>query len=626
MGKLVFCSKRADERQTIMSRHTLNVAKKPKCEENKKPKVTTDHLIKDLVNQNKLFYDQYGEPWLSPRNGGSEIYKIGSKKFSRWLGAYVFNTYGFALKNNQVRDITVALEGVALYKGLGEKHLEVRSRLIDGVLWYDLGGSAVRVDKNGWKVIEQPPILFRPYSHQEKQVRPVSKGNIQALRQFVNINSDESWALFLIFMISAFIPTFPKPVLVLTGSQGAGKTTPMRMLKKLIDPSVLPSNGSPSDQEEMSRIADKHLVLFFDNLSNLPNKVSDILCKIVTGDGFSRRTKFTDDDETIFTSKRAVMMNGINSFITRADLLDRAIILEVKRIPEDKRLPEDELWRKFEEERPKILGGIFDILSKAMSLYGYNVPTKLPRMADFAKWGVAINNAIKQSDKSWSVDFMQAYEKNIDHQNEEAIQSNPVAVAAQMLVERCIEWKGTATEFFDSFYSSTTPDRLYLTRHVMWPRDPSGIGRSLVRAETNLKRVGISVRHYREDNHRMIQIFDENRRKEYEETQKRAEEQKAEEQRKFEEEKTKEQERLNRQLKECEERHRQSEIEDEKQANNIVAKLARNEVLSDTDETTILFNERRICQKLNEKLKRGNCLSKNEKDFLAKHKSVSESD
>lgn len=288
----------------------------------KKSAVTTDRIIKRLVAENTLFYDQYGESWLLPKNAGSGIYKIGSKKFNRWLGGTVFDTYDFILKNNQPKDIANALAGIALYKGAGEKHLEVRSQLVDDVLWYDLGDSAVRADKSGWEIVEQPPILFRPYEHQEKQVRPSKNGDIRALRQFVNINSDEDWALFLAFTVSAFIPTFPQPVLVLTGSQGAGKTTPMRMLKKLIDPSVLPSNGSPSDQEEMSRMADRHLVLFFDNLSSLPNKVSDVLCKLITGDGFSRRTKFTDDDETIFVSKRAVMMNGINSFITRADLLE----------------------------------------------------------------------------------------------------------------------------------------------------------------------------------------------------------------------------------------------------------------------------------------------------------------
>lgn len=486
---------------------------------NKKQTPTTDYLVRELAQQNILFHDQYDEPWFSPHSSGSELYRIRSKKFKGWLGAYVYNKYNFALKNNQIKDISEALGGIALYStSTGKKNLEVRSCLVNNVFWYDLGGSAVRVDKNGWEVVEQPPILFKPCEHQEKQVVPSKNGDIRALRQFINIGSDDDWALFLVFAISAFVPSFPQPVLVLTGSQGAGKTTPMKMLKKLVDPSKLPSNGTPSDQEEMSRIADKHLLLFFDNLSSLSSKVSDILCKLVTGDGFSRRTKYTDDDETIFVSKRAIMMNGINSFITRADLLDRTIILELERIPDDKRLPEDELWQRFEEERPKILGGIFDVLSKAMSLYGYDVPAKLPRMADFAKWGIAINSAIKQVDESWSVDFINAYEKNIECQNEEAIQANPVAVAARMLVKEKIVWEGTITKFFDEFENSTDIERRYLTRHTMWPSNPAGIGRSLVRAETNLRRANISVEHFRKNNNQFVRIFDESRREEYEQT------------------------------------------------------------------------------------------------------------
>jgi len=499
-----------------MSNHiSVNTLKTKNSNTNKDQTPTTDYLVRELAQQNILFYDQYDEPWFSPY-GDSELYRIGSRKFKGWLGAYVYNKYKFALKNNQIKDISEALSGVALYSGAGQKNLEVRSRLVDNSLWYDLGGSAVRVDKSGWEVIEQPPILFKPHEHQEKQVTPSKNGNIQALRQFVNISSDEDWALFLVFAISAFIPSFPQPVLVLTGSQGAGKTTPMRMLKKLVDPSKLPSTGSPSDQEEMFRLADKHLLLFFDNLSSLSPKVSDILCKLVTGDGFSRRTKYTDDDETIFVSKRAIMMNGINSFITRADLLDRTIILELGRIPDDKRLPEDELWQRFEEERSKILGGIFDILSRAMSLYGSNVPDRLPRMADFAKWGIAINSAIKQVDESWMVDFVKAYEKNIECQNEEAIQANPVAVAVRMLVKEKIVWEGSATDLLHELETSTDIEMCYLTKHVMWPKDSARLGRSLMRAETNLKRAHITIEKFRKNNSQMLRITDESRRDEYE--------------------------------------------------------------------------------------------------------------
>ena len=79
----------------------------------------------------------------------------------------MYNKYNFALKNNQIKDISEALGGIALYStSTGKKNLEVRSCLVNNVFWYDLGGSAVRVDKNGWEVVEQPPILFKPYDHQ----------------------------------------------------------------------------------------------------------------------------------------------------------------------------------------------------------------------------------------------------------------------------------------------------------------------------------------------------------------------------------------------------------------------------------------------------------------------------
>lgn len=569
-----------------------------KTNKTKKPKITTDWLIKEIAGQCILFHDQYDEPWLLPNDGRQDLCKIGSKRFKRWLGAYVYHTHKFALKNNQVRDITEALGGIALYEGEGEKHLEARSCLVGDSLWYDLGGSAVKITQNGWGIIEQPPILFRRYSHQEKQVIPAKDGNVQLLRQFVNIGSDEDWALFLVFAISAFIPTFPKPVLVLTGSQGAGKTTPMRMLKKLIDPSALPSNGSPSDQEEMSRMADRHSVIFFDNLSSLSSKVSDLLCKLVTGDGFSRRTKFTDDDETIFVSKRTIMMNGINSFITRADLLDRTIILEIERIAEDKRLAEDELWQKFEAARPKILGGIFDVLSRAMALYDTCKLEKLPRMADFAKWGVTINEAIKQLDDTWSIDFLEAYEHSIDRQNDEAIQANPVAVAAQLLVKNTIAWEGTATEFFEIFESSDRAEEKYLTYNVMWPKDPSGIGRALSRAETNLRRIGYSIEHYRQDNKRMIRIFDENRREEYEARQREEERKKQEWEQAREEQRHKEEEQAR-------ERERQIKLEEEQ-------RIRKWEAEHNIEEGQY----KKRLQELNEKADKGELTDDELKEFL----------
>ena len=44
----------------------------------------------------------------------------------------------------------------------------------DGAIWYDLGDwRAVRIDAGGWRVVDDPPVLFRHLAHQRAQVEPV---------------------------------------------------------------------------------------------------------------------------------------------------------------------------------------------------------------------------------------------------------------------------------------------------------------------------------------------------------------------------------------------------------------------------------------------------------------------
>ncbi len=74
--------------------------------------------------------------------------------------------------------------------------------------------------------------------------------------------------------------------------------------------------------------------------------------------------------------------------------MDRSILLHLERIDPIKRKDEEKLWKDFEEVKPEILGGIFDVISKAMSIYPSVKLSLLPRMADFGKWGYAIAEAL----------------------------------------------------------------------------------------------------------------------------------------------------------------------------------------------------------------------------------------
>lgn len=474
-------------------------------------KLPTDELVGEIAHNNILFHDQFNEPYLAIGGKGSEILRINSGDFTGWLNNYAYNRYRGILKNNQATDIKRGLSGLAQFGENSEFQLEPRLRRIDGEIWYDLGKEAVCISEKGWKVIEEPPIIFRRYSHQKPQVRPSKGGDIQQFRKFTNITNDDDWNLFLAFAVATLIPDIPKPILVINGSQGAGKSTPMRMLKELVDPSQLGSAGKITGEAEIARLANRHVLLFFDNLSFLEKDNSDVLCRLITGDGFSKRRLYSDDDEVIYNYKRPLMMNGINNFITQADLLDRALILNVERIPEEKRLTELELWGKFEEEKSLILGAFFTVLSRAMKIFPKTPTSGLPRMADFGRWGCAIYSAINNEPFA---EFQRLLLGNKERQIEESIEADPVAMLAKYLANEFVRIEFTAQDFLGGFpttYRYGHPSTiLHINEHMHWPKDASQVGKRLRRAEGMLKEANIEIAFITRDNERLIQLTDKN--------------------------------------------------------------------------------------------------------------------
>jgi len=63
-------------------------------------------------------------------------------------------------------------------------------------------------------------------------------------------------------------------------------------------------------------------------VSSINEEVSDLLCRAVTGAGYSKRALCTDDSDIIYKFKRFIAVNGINLATTRADFLDRSIIIK----------------------------------------------------------------------------------------------------------------------------------------------------------------------------------------------------------------------------------------------------------------------------------------------------------
>ena len=171
-------------------------------------------------------------------------------------------------------------------------------------------------------MVENPPVRFRRSKAILPLPEPVIGGSVNALRQFVNVG-DADWPLFLAALLAAYRPGRPYPILNLHGEQGSAKTTTARMFRGLIDPNTAPVRAEPREPRDLMIAANNGLVVALDNLSHIPAWLSAGLCRLSTGGGFSTRTLYENDEETVFDAMRPVVVNGIEEVATRSDPLTR---------------------------------------------------------------------------------------------------------------------------------------------------------------------------------------------------------------------------------------------------------------------------------------------------------------
>jgi len=424
-----------------------------------------------------------------------EIWKVRSKRFKRWVSNEFWKGEGKVPNSDAFNSALNIIEAKACFEGK-QHELHTRVAWYENAIWYDLGDwRAVKVTKSEWKIIDDPPILFRHYPHQKVQVMPEchSKGEkgITDLFRFMNLSKDYH-ALYTANMICAFIPDIPHPIDTFSGDQGTAKTTHSRIKKELLDPSELKTFTYPNTKAEFAQMANHHYFFFLDNMTSLPEWLSDSLCRVVTGDGFSKRELYTDDEDIFYSFKRCVGINGINLVPSKPDLLDRTLIYELDPIERERRKEEKVFWAEFNKAKPKILGALFSLLSKAMDEYK-NVKLKgKPRMADFATWGCAVARALGIKE----FEFMEKYSNNIVTQNKEALEASPVAQAIMAFmgnkddVNRRNKWEGSPSKLLEEL--DVIAEKIKLnTKDKQYPKDARWLWRRIKAVRTNLQAVGI---------------------------------------------------------------------------------------------------------------------------------------
>jgi hypothetical protein len=442
----------------------------------------------------ELFHTPEGEAYATiPVDTHKETWPLKVKGFRRWLARLFYREEEKSPGAQAIQDALGVLDGKACFDG---PELPVYTRLAahHGAIYLALANDhwhAVEVTPSGWRIVSDPPVKFRRTRGMLPLPEPMIGGSLAALRPFVNIGSAEEWRLLVAWLVAALRPTGPYPVLVVHGEQGSAKSSLTRVLRSLVDPNSAALRTTPRDERDLVIAANNGWLIALDNISRLPEWLSDALCRLATGSGFATRELYSNDEEAIFAAQRPIVLNGIEELATRPDLLDRSLLLYLPMIPEGKRQEEAVFWQQFATVQPQILGALLDAVSAALHTLPSVRLDRKPRMADFALWASAAAPAC-----GWTAqEFLSAYTGVREAAHELTLEASPVGAVVRELMAQQDDWAGTASELL---HVLDTLAGEKLTKQKTWPKNGRTLSNALRRLAPTLRAVRVDVAFHRE--------------------------------------------------------------------------------------------------------------------------------
>ena len=206
---------------------------------------------------------------------------------------------------------------------------------------------------------------------------------------------------------------------------------------------------------------------------------------------FGGRQLYSDHDEAIFDATRPLVFNAIPELGTaRPDFLDRVLIVESLSITPEMRRDEAQFWGEFSERRPRILSALLDAAVAGLRNLAHVKLEQPPRLADFALWVSACEEALGMKPG----EAMVACQANYGEARALALEASPLYMPLAKLVRE--GFTRTVAELharLDSMVGDL--DR----RSVLWPKAPHVLDSALRRMTSNLREVGIELEFSRPD-------------------------------------------------------------------------------------------------------------------------------
>ncbi len=420
--------------------------------------------------------------------GRQEVHMLNSTGFDRWLRGQVYAAHKVGIADPAMKTAIATLGAVGTFEG-PEVQTHLRCAKLDDAYYLDLcddGWRAVRIAAGEWSLLDRSPVHFVRTAGARPLPQPGARGNVNLLWKHLNVPKDAR-PLVLAWLIDAMRPDTPYPVLELAGEMGSSKSTTQRRLRALIDPVAVPLRGAPKCVEDIHIAAANAQVCSFENLSSLSQDMQDALCILSTGGGYATRQLYTNGEEHVITSKRPVMVNGINAVATAPDLIERVITIELPTIAAGKRQDEQTMEAAWLRDYPAIFTGLLTLFAETLEMLPkVEIPEGMQkRMLDYQRLGEAVCMALGGK----AGEFSQRLDSMHGDSLARGLESYGVAVGIQILAARPEgrEWEGTYLQLLTELNRMPEIDR------SNWPRSPRHLSGQVKRIAPGLRRAGVRI-------------------------------------------------------------------------------------------------------------------------------------
>lgn len=464
-----------------------------------------DQVVEEVFDKFEILVDESKKAYLAEK-GSENCLEIDSPESRTKIEKYCYDEHNLLLQPKETKLIIDQVKARAKFES--DVVTVHRRTAKDGEsLIVDLGqknDDRAVVTESGIQVKKVEGYYFLRNSSMKEMKKP-EKGAVESdLRKLVS-TSNANWLVLFVWMTFVLFVTRlcpgAYPLLMVNAPKGSGKTSLCRFLMELLDPQEAPVRVFPKNEQDLIIALQQSNILCFDNLRKITQSISDVMCQGAVGAHYTTRELFSTGNEYRAWIKNPMIINSLHADMTaEMDLISRTVLLELSPIDDSERRTDADLQAEFAVNKGRYFGVILDGISKAMAHLDSVELEKLTRMADFCRWGKAIELGMGWPEGS----FMEAYKANQDKLQKAATTENLlVQTVVEFLAECRGNWKSTPSELLEALNGFSTAGGR--NNPKIWPQTAAALSRRLEAQQDALSINDVEVILYR-SKHRQVEL------------------------------------------------------------------------------------------------------------------------